>query len=129
MAIAMNATTPRRRRRAFVAALAVGAALTVSGGSLAASAAAAPAPAPVDPLALVTNLLGNVLSGIAPSATGAPAALAKAVSGLPTDAVTKLVGGTDLLGTVLGALGAPLDLVGNLVGPKGPLGGGLSLLG
>ena len=124
----MNATTPRRRTRALVAALAASAALGISGGSLAASAAAAPTPAPLDPVALVTGLLGKVLGGVLPTVTAVPQTLTHVVSGLPlpTDAVSSLTGG-DLVSTVLGAVGSPLDLVGSLLGPKGPLGGGLTL--
>ncbi|MDX6645246.1 MAG: hypothetical protein QOK40_973 [Miltoncostaeaceae bacterium] len=126
----MKPTTPRRRRRAVIAALAVGATLTVSGGSLAASAAAAPVSLPVDPLALVSNLLAGVLGGVLPSDPDATEALASTASALvPTDVMSKPLGETDPLETLLGAGGSPLDLVGRLLGPTGPLGAGLALLG
>ena len=127
----MSATTSRHRTRAVAAALAGAAALSVSGGALAASAAAAPSPAPLDPLGLVTSLLGPVLNGVLPTVTSLPATLVQTVSGLPlvnglplsTDAASKLLGGTDVVKTVLGAVGSPLDLVTSLLGAGGALSG------
>jgi len=143
----MTATTPSRRTRAVAAALAGAAALSVSGGALAASASAAPKPAGgLDPLGLVTSLLGSVLNGVLPTVTSLPATLVQTVSGLPlstdtvtslpatllhtvsglpvpTDTVSQLLGNTDVVSTVLSTVGSPLDLVTGLLSPGGLLNG------
>jgi hypothetical protein len=125
----MMATTPSRRRRAFLATLAVSAALAIPGTTMAAAATNAPAKA-ADPLALVTGLLGGVTGQS--SSTPAGGNLLGGGGHESGDLLGGLLGGKggggDLLGGLLGGKGGGGDLLGGLLGGKGGLlGNGLSL--